>query len=239
MFNFNSFFMSSNYLWKRTVSGDDLKLSTDFLTKSIHRVDDRRVRHLAVWVRHLAIWVRHLAIWVRHLAVWVRKSVNPASSLAFIQANIDCADFHPFANPWSGDEIKDIFTKTNGMKLLRLSTRIPGELTLSNTKGIGASKWFNVTTEGIIFGNFKFKTTAELMSHMSKQECCFCLESITDGDATALKCHIFHQAYLATNGAHSNKCPFCKRVASESFRMPKGETCMYTMLNFNDESYTY
>ena len=218
VFNFKPFFMSSNYLWKRTVSDDDLKLSTDFLTKSIHRVDDRRARHLAVWVR---------------------KSVNPASSLAFIQANIDCADFHPFANPWSGDEIKDIFTKTNGMKSLRLSTRIPGELTLSNTKGVGASKRFNVTTEGIIFGNFKFKTTVELMSHMTKQECCFCLESITDGDATALKCHIFHQAYLATNGAHSNKCPFCKRVASESFRIPKGETCMYAMLNFNDESYTY
>jgi hypothetical protein len=219
VFNFKPFFMSSNYLWKRTVSDDDLKLSTDFLTKSIHRVDDRRARHLVVWVR---------------------KSVNPASSLAFIQANIDCADFHPFANPWSGDEIKDIFTKTKCTKLLRLSTRSPGELTLSNTKGVGVSKRFNVTTEGIIFGNFKFKTTAELMSHMSKQECCFCLESITDGEATALKCgHIFHQVCLETNGAHSNKCPFCKRVASESFRMPKGETCMYTMLNFNDESYTY
>ena len=204
--------MSSSYLWNKETTVEYLKMATEFITHSIHHIDDRRVNHLAAWVH---------------------SSNYPMVSLKFIETNINCRYFNPFANPWS-DEINNIFNKSLGTKLLRLSTRVPGELTLSNIEGIHTSQRFKVTPEGIIFGNFKFKNTAELMTHMNRQECCFCIESINKEDAVVLKCgHIFHKNCIDLNHKYSKQCPLCKKLDYDSFRIPSGEACMYTTLELD------
>lgn len=206
--------MSKNYLWNWDSHTDDLHMAIGILTLSIHRVDDRRARHLAVWIQN---------------------SQNPIASLAFIKSNINCTDFHPFANPWVSDEIDIIFKKTNGTKILRLSTRVAGALTLSNTNGISASKRFNVADEGVIIGNFKFTSTADLMYHITSRECCFCLSTITDETSSILKCgHVFHTLCLDKNRTYSENCPFCRHVSQESCRIPNGKTCRYIMCSSLD-----
>ena len=194
---------TTNCLWqKNSTTDDEKKQAHSILEKSIHRVDDRRVNHLSTWIR---------------------ESPNPVVSLKFINDNIDCKDFHPFANPWDKDEIKNIFKTTNGTKLLRLSTRSPGELTMSSIIGIDSSKRFNITADGIILGNFKFQGVADLMTHMNSQCCCVCLDNIDNLESIALKCgHILHQSCYESNVLYSNQCPLSKIVAKESFLIHNG-----------------
>jgi hypothetical protein len=201
-------------LWNHISSFDDLKLYNKLITESIHRVNDKRTKHLAAWIGN---------------------STDPKSSLEFIKNNINCSKFHPFANPWDFQEINNIFNMTGGTKLIRLSTRCPGELTLSNTYGINASKRFNVRADGIIFGNFKFKTVVELMFHMTNNECCICLDFIIDKESNVLVCgHIFHTICLSKSGNHTNKCPFCRTFINEDFNLPKGDSCMYMSIDSID-----
>ena len=127
-------------------------------------------------------------------------------------------------------KFRKVVLSTNGTKLLRLSTRSPGELTMSSIIGIDSSKRFNITADGIILGNFKFQGVADLMTHMNSQCCCVCLDNIDNLESIALKCgHILHQSCYESNVLYSNQCPLCKIVAKESFLIPKGASCVYTM----------
>lgn len=197
------------YLWEKPIKPSELVESKRILKNSIHRVDDRRILHLANWIY---------------------KSNNPEVSKKFIVDNIDCKSFQPFANPWKYNEISMIFNRTKSTKLLRLSTRVSGQITLSQSTGLSASRRFNIKPDGIKFGNFKFKNTADLIDHMSNQECCICLEGITDERQTVLKCgHLFHNKCLSDNKKTSLTCPFCRTITRESFRMPKGDVGLYTL----------
>lgn len=203
--------MSINYLWDYDVNEVDFINTKNILSKSKHRISDKRIKHLASWINK-------------------SNSANINSINKFIIENIDHPDFHPFANPWNKDEIKNIFEKTNSTKLIRLSTRNAGVITISNSNGIEYSKRLNITKKGIIMGNFKFKNLDELIEHISHNECCFCLELVTDDDVSILKCgHIFHYKCITANNIHSVYCPLCKNKADSSFILPKGEISMYTM----------
>lgn len=207
--------MSSNiYLWELNLTDDELEKSKVIIENSKHRSNEMKIRHLASWI----------------FKVKNSNSNNIITNTKFIIENIDHPAFYPFANPWNKTEIKNIFEKTNSTKLVRLSTRLPGVLTISNSIGIEYSKRINITNKGIILGNFKFKNLNELMEHISNNECCFCLDSINDDESQVLKCgHIFHKKCISTNIKHSLNCPLCKDKVGLSFMLPKGEISMYTM----------
>ena len=140
--------MSVNiYLWESDVSEVEFKKSKDILEKSKHRTNDLRIKHLAAWIFKSAN---------------VNKKII-STNTKFIIENIDHPTFHPFANPWNKTELQNIFEKTNSTKLIRLSTRQAGVLTISNAIGIEYSKRIKITDKGIILGNFKFKNLNELM----------------------------------------------------------------------------
>jgi hypothetical protein len=207
--------MSVNiYLWESDVSEVEFKKSKDILEKSKHRTNDLRIKHLAAWIFKSAN---------------VNKKII-STNTKFIIENIDHPTFHPFANPWNKTELQNIFEKTNSTKLIRLSTRQAGVLTISNAIGIEYSKRIKITDKGIILGNFKFKNLNELMEHISINECCFCLDSVNDDESQVLKCgHIFHIKCINNICNQSSICPLCKNKVSSSFLLPKGELSMYTM----------
>lgn len=199
-----------SYLWESDISESDYKKYENILSKSIHRYDDRRIKHLANWVL---------------------KSTNTEYTEKFIIENINCKNFYPFANPWVSNEIDEIFKQTKGTKLVRFSTRDAGKLTLSNINGISHSQRIDINPDGIKFGNYVFKTIYDLISHIDKSDCCICLENISDQTSTALKCgHIFHIVCLDAYSDHSNLCPFCKIETKKSFVIPQGNTSVYQMM---------
>ena len=198
------------FLWEFDISSDDTKKYDDIIKKSLHRVSDRRIKHLANWVN---------------------KSYSPETSFTFISENIDAIEFFPFASPWEINELENIYKKTNGSKLIRLSTREAGVLTISSNIIINCHRRFYIGREGINFGNFKFKNIEELSAHMDKNECCVCLEDIIKYNNTTLKCgHILHNVCLSNHSDNSNCCPVCKKNISNSIVLPHGNICNYSQL---------
>ena len=112
-----------SFLWIFPVFDTDYKMCEELITKSTHRSDERRIRHLANWIL---------------------KSPDKEVALKFIYCNLNSKNFYPFANPWEGEEIYKIFEKTQSTKLTRLSTRDAGKLTLSNINGINESKRIDI-----------------------------------------------------------------------------------------------
>lgn len=207
--------MSSNiYLWDLNITDVEFNKSKCIIEKSKHRISDKKIRHLASWIFKGKDY----------------NITNINTNTKFIIDNIDHPSFYPFANPWNKPEIKNIFEKTNSTKLVRLSTRLPGVLTISNSTGIEYSKRINITNKGIILGNFKFLNLNELMDHISNNECCFCIDSIINDESQVLKCgHIFHKKCINNIMNQSPNCPLCKDRVGLSFILPKGEISMYTM----------
>jgi hypothetical protein len=198
-------------LWTFSVSDTNYRMCKELLKKSTHRFDERRIKHLANWIF---------------------KSPNKDVALNFIYDNLDSKNFYPFANPWEGGEINKIFEKTQSTKLIRLSTRDAGKLTISNINGLSESRRIVIESGGIKFGNYTFKDITDLVAHIDESECCICLENITINISIVLKCgHIFHMKCLELQSCHSNSCPFCKTELKRSFTIPQGEISIYEIID--------
>ena len=206
------------FLWDVGVCDSDIIIFDDIIKNSIHRVTDKRIRHLANWVKN---------------------SFDPKFSLQFIKSNIDCGGFYPFTNPWDDDELKNIYEKTNGGKIIRLSTGEAGVLTISSNSFIMEHTRIYIGYDGIIFGNMIFLTIYDLINFIDTSTCGICIEVfnnrgegqlegegfISASDAVVLKCgHIFHKKCLNS----VSLCTICGIKKISSFGLPKGNTCMYS-----------
>ena len=191
------------FLWALPVSDIDYKKYKEILTKSIHRVNDCRIKHIINWVNY---------------------SANPKFYEKFITDNINCSDFYPFANPWIKGDIEEIFKNAKCNKLLRLSTRLAGVLTISKIIGIQNSHRLVISPSGIKIGKFIFANIDNLIEHFDNNDCCICLEKIKIKKSIVLHCgHIFHNTCLDLHNKHSTKCPFCNVNINKSFNNPTGK----------------
>ena len=173
---------------------------------------------------------------ILHLYYWITDSENPESALEFLKQNIDDEFFHPFADPWIVGSMEKIFEKTYSTKVIRLSTRVAGSLTLSHSKGLQHSKRFTIGKKGISFGNYSFMSVSDLMRHLDEKECCICLETVSDAVNIILECgHIFHQNCLDKDNSVRMKCPFCRIVKKKQMVLFGGNCGAYS--SYNPEEY--
>jgi hypothetical protein len=207
------------FLWEHNIDEVSRELCRCIIENSIHRLSEKRIKHLTNWIK---------------------KSYDPRNSFNFIKKNINHAEFFPFASPWNSGELDKIYKESNGSKLIRLSTRKAGVLTISSNIGINCHRRLYVETDGIHFGNFKFDNIHDLSVHLDNTECCICLEDIIKYNNTALRCgHILHNTCLTKHLENSlsifKQCPVCKKNIYNTIVLPRGGICVYTQLNFIDQ----
>lgn len=182
----------------------------------------RKVAHQLIGrSNHRISWDR-----IALLSNWIAHSPDPVVARKFIEKNIDNKYFYPFANPWKKNEMSDLYEATKGTKIIRLSTRAGGMLTLSHIKGLQHSRRLKISARGIHLGNYVFDGITELIDHLDKNECCVCMETTSSGTSIILECgHTFHQDCLG-DGVKI-KCPFCRCRQSVFVGMAPGYTSVY------------
>jgi hypothetical protein len=205
--------MATTYLWDLCSDSPNKNKVEEILEKSVHRVDKKRIQHMTNWI----------------------NCTDSKMALEFLENNIDSPNFHPFVDPWEndGETIKTLFKNIKGNKIVRLSTRASGYLTISHTGGINKSKRIKLTNKGLEMGNYKFKTIVDLIAHLDEQDCCICLENIVKDTSVVLKCgHIYHidcidKSKYFINNYTSDKCPMCKTILVKDVIFDQGSACMY------------
>ena len=198
------------FLWDKKINKDSkwYILIKKLLEKSKHNVSDNRIYWLVAWID------------------------NKQYLLDFIITNINICTFYAFANPWDGN-IEDIFYNRATTKLIRLSTRCVGHLTISTILGLANSQRIIIDTNGkILFGSFKFETINELYNHINGT-CCICLDDISKEISTKFSCgHLFHTKCLESYKNINNKCPLCRATIlnNEIKKIPGGTISVYEII---------
>lgn len=175
------------------------KWAENVLNDSRHRSSVARVTHLANWVEDAAY----------------RKS--------FIVSNINDDVFYPFANPWNGET--DYIQNVQGTKkLVRLSSREPGYLTL--TFGSRHVRLL-VDASGIVLGHYRFETISDMLHHFTTNNCAICLDALQEGVISVLDCgHALHSECIAT----LLRCPLCRSPFGQVVSVCAGSGTNYQAL---------
>ena len=101
-----------------------------------------------------------------HITAWIQYSNDPDLSYKFLLANINCQRFYPFIDLIPDNNISEI----GGSNFIKLSTIHAGKLTIISVNSFINKKLISINNNGIIIGQYNFKTINDLIENLKEPE---------------------------------------------------------------------